>query len=102
MFVATTLAVSSYPFDPLPSLGGMFLSVFVVCGTVLVMTFAQMHRDSTLSHIANTTPGELGAEFWIKMVTFGIGPLLGLLTTLFPSLTDLLTSWLQPGMEAVK
>lgn len=33
LFIATTLAVSSYPFDPLPVLGGIFLVIFVITGT---------------------------------------------------------------------
>jgi hypothetical protein len=31
-----------------------------------------------------------------------VGPLLGLLTTLFPSITDFVVSWLQPSTQAIK
>jgi len=41
-------------------------------------------------------------EFWVKMAAFGIGPLIGLLTTLFPSMTDFVVSFLQPGAQAFK
>jgi hypothetical protein len=41
-------------------------------------------------------------DFWIRLVAFGIGPLIGLLTTLFPSITDFVFSWLQPGAQALK
>jgi hypothetical protein len=102
LFVAATFAVSSYPFDPLPVLGGVFLAVFVITGGTVVLVFAKMHRDATLSHITNTQPGELGGQFWLHLVTFGIGPLLGLLTTLFPAMTDFVTSWLQPSMQALQ
>jgi hypothetical protein len=102
LFVATTLAMSSYPFDPLPTLGAVFLGVFAITGGVVVLVFAQMNRDSTLSYITNTNPGELGGHFWFQLLTFGVGPLLGLLTTLFPSLTDFVSSWLQPSVEALK
>jgi len=34
--------------------------------------------------------------------TFGVGPLLGLLTTLFPSITDFVVSWLQPSSQAIE
>jgi hypothetical protein len=61
-----------------------------------------MHRDPTLSHITNTNPGELGADFWMKLITFGIGPLLGLLTALFPDITGFVTSWLQPAAGSIK
>jgi hypothetical protein len=102
LFIATTLAVSSYTFDPLPVLGGIFLTVFIIIGATLVVIYAGMHRDATLSYITDTSPGELGGEFWRQVLTFGVGPLLGLLTTLFPSITDFVVSWLQPSTQAIK
>ena len=102
LFIATTLAVSSYPFDPLPVLGGIFLVVFVITGTTLIVIYAGMHRDATLSYLTGTQPGELGGEFWRHLFAYGIGPLLGLLTTLFPSITDFVFSWLQPSTQAIK
>ncbi|MGB7727173.1 MAG: hypothetical protein WBL50_04020 [Candidatus Acidiferrum sp.] len=102
LFVASTLAVSSYPFDPLPVLGGIFLTVFLITGTTLIVIYAGMHRDATLSYITGTRAGELGLEFWRQLVTFGAGPLLGLLTMLFPSITDFITSWLLPSTQVMK
>jgi hypothetical protein len=102
LFVATTLAVSSYPFDPLPLLSGIFLAVFLVVGTTMIVIYAGMHRDVTLSYITGSVPGELGTEFWRQLITFGVGPLLGLLTTLFPSVTEFVLTWLQPSSEAIK
>jgi len=102
LFVAATLAVSSYPFDPLPVIGGIFLVTFLIIGATVIYVYAAMHRDATISHITNTRPGELGLDFWGKLVAFGIGPLIGLLTTLFPSITDFVVSWLQPGTQALK
>ena len=102
LFAGAALAVSTYPFDPLPVLGGLLLAVFAAVGTVVVWVFAGMFRDATLSYVTNTNPGELGWEFWGQLLTFGVGPLLALLTTLFPSLTDFLVSWIQPGTTAFK
>jgi hypothetical protein len=102
LFVGTTLAVSSYPFDPLNVLGGIFLAVFVAFGGGTVLVYSQMHRDATLSHITNTEPGALGWDFWGRLLAFGVGPLVGLLTTLFPSITDFVFSWLEPSAQAVK
>ena len=61
-----------------------------------------MHRDATLSLITDTTPGELGTEFWLKLIGFAAGPILGLLAATFPELTGSLFSWLQPGLESLK
>jgi hypothetical protein len=102
LFVGATFAVSSYPFDPLNVLGAIFLAVFVIAGGLMVVVYSQMSRDATLSHITDTKPGELGMDFWMKLVTFGVGPLIGLLTTLFPSITDFAFSWLQPSVQALK
>jgi len=102
LFLCVTFAVSSYPFDPLNVLGGIFFTVFAIVGGVTVLAYSQMCRDATLSHITNTRPGELGTDFWVRLVTFGVGPLIGLLTTLFPSITDFVFSWLQPGVQALK
>jgi hypothetical protein len=102
VFLGATLSVSSYPFDPRPVLAGAFLFVLCVAGVAVTIVYAQMHRDNTLSHITNTKPGELGPQFWIHLFTFGVGPLLGVITTLFPSITDFVVSWLQPSMQLAK
>jgi len=55
-----------------------------------------------LSHVTNTTPGELGTEFWFKIIGFGFAPLVTLLTRVFPGITDFVFSWLQPGVASLK
>ena len=102
LFTATTLALSSYPFSPAPELGAIFLVLFSIVGATVIFVYAGMHRDATLSHITQTRPGELGFDFYSKIFSFGIGPLIGLLTTLFPAITDFVVSWLQPGAETMK
>lgn len=102
LFVAAALSAASYPFDPRPVLGGTFLVVFLVTSVVTIFVYAEMHRDPTLSHITNTNPGKLGMDFWFKLVTFGFGPLLALLTALFPQITGFVTGWLQPTVGAIK
>ncbi len=102
LFFTITVAVSSYPFDPRPVLSGAVIALFLVVGAVIVMVYSQMHRDATLSHLTNTKPGELGVEFWLKLAGFGIGPVLGLLASVFPELTSFLFSWLQPGLSSIK
>ena len=102
LFISMALALSSYPFDPLPVLAGFLLTLFMGVGVVVAYVYAGLERDTTLSHLGNTTPGELGVHFWGQIFTFGVGPALALLTTLFPSLTDFLSTWLQPGSQALK
>ena len=102
LFIALSIAVSSYPFDPRTLLSGILLILFVVFGGIVVFTYADMHRDVTLSHVTNTKPGELGSEFWFKVVGYGVAPLLGLITQVFPEWSGFLFSWLQPGLSSLK
>jgi hypothetical protein len=78
------------------------LIVFSILAGAIVFVYAQIHRDTTLSHVTNTTPGELGTDFWFKLVAFGLAPLLGLLATIFPGVSDFVFSWLQPGLQSMK
>jgi hypothetical protein len=70
---------------------------------VIVKIYAEMHRDATLSRVTNTNPGELGTEFRFKIIGFGIAPVIGLLTRIFPGNTDFVfPSWLEPRISALK
>lgn len=102
LFLAATVAISTYPFDPRQALSAILIALFVIVGAVIVKVYAEMHRDATLSHVTNTKPGELGSEFWFKIVGFGFAPLVGLLTRVFPGITDFVFSWLQPGLSSLK
>lgn len=102
LFVAATISLACYPFDPRTVVNAVMILLFVVLGTVIVMVYAQMHRDPILSALTNTKPGELDTDFWIKLISFGAGPVLGLLATIFPEMTDFLFSWVAPGVSAVK
>jgi hypothetical protein len=102
LYISLAFLVPSYPFDPRPLLIGAVVVLFVVIGTVVFIVFSQMSRDATLSHITNTRPGELGADFWLKFIGFGVGPLFGLLATIFPQLSDFFSSWLQPGISTLR
>jgi hypothetical protein len=102
LFVACCVAISAYPFDPRQALSGILIALFGVSCATIVFVYAGMHRDATLSRVTNTTPGELGSEFWVKLVVFVLPPLLGLLARVFPGITDFFFSWLQPGLSSLK
>lgn len=102
LLIVSTVATSAYPFDPQQLLSAVLIVLFVIVGAVIVKVYADMHRDSTLSHVTNTKPGELGPEFWFKIIGFGFAPLVGLLTRIFPSITDFIFTWLQPSVSSLK
>jgi hypothetical protein len=102
LFLASTLCLSSYPFDPRQILSAVLIAMLLALGIVIVKVYAEMHRDATLSHVTNTRPGELGAEFWIKLFAFGFAPILGLLTRIFPGIGDFIFSWIQPNISSLR
>lgn len=102
LFLAATIATSTYPFDPRQGLSAVLIVLFIISGGVIVKVYAEMHRDDTLSHVTNTKPGELGLEFWFKIIGFGFAPLATLLTRILPGITDFVFSWLQPGVASLK
>ena len=76
--------------------------LLLVIGAVVGMVYAGLDRDSTLSHITNTVPGQLGAHFWLRILSFVGVPAMGLIVAQFPEITDFALSWIAPTMSAMK
>jgi hypothetical protein len=102
LFIATTIALSIFPYDPRQVLSAILIVLFVILGTVVVKVYAEMHHDATLSHVTNTKPGALDTEFWFKVLAFGFAPLVGLLTRIFPGISDFIFAWIQPSISSLK
>ena len=102
MYVLLLFAVSVYPFQPQAAirLSLMLLLAFIVA--VVGSTYAQMHRDATLSYITDTKPGELGLDFWIRITSFAAIPLFSLIASQFPSVGGALYPWFEPALRALK
>jgi hypothetical protein len=102
MFVFLVLSFNSYPFQPQTSWQTLMVFVFILIVALGVFVIAQMSRDTTLSHITNTTPGELGWDFWVRITSFVAIPLLSLLSAQFPQIGSFLFSWAQPALNTFK
>jgi hypothetical protein len=102
VFISITVAVASYPFDPRLVLSSVVVVLFVTLGMTITLVYSQMHRDPTLSNLTGTTPGELGSEFWFKLIGLGVAPALGLVASVFPEFTGFIFSWVQPGLASLK
>jgi hypothetical protein len=102
MYIFLLLALSVYPFQP--QLGIRLSLMMLLAGIVVVVgtVYAQMHRDTILSYITDTRPGELGADFWIQIITFVALPLLSLVASQFPEISSGLTTWIEPALKALK
>jgi hypothetical protein len=102
LFVFALLSFGSYPFEPKVSFHSVMVILLVVAVVMVGFVFAQMHRDATLSHITDTTPGELGLDFWLRLASFVAIPLLSLLAVQFPQINNIISSWMQPALQAFK
>jgi len=101
-FVLAIVAWNSYPFQPHQVVDWCF-TVLMLCLTVgFIMVFAQMHRDPILSRITDTTPNELGADFYIRLITFGAVPVLTWLAYQFPEIGSSVFRLLQPSLQVAK
>jgi hypothetical protein len=102
LFAAIALAVGFYPFTPRPTISLALLFLLLAIGSVVGLVFAGLDRDSTLSHITNTTPGSLGSHFWLRMLSFIGVPAMGLIVAQFPEITDFVFSWIAPTVGQMK
>jgi hypothetical protein len=97
-----TFSLAFYPYIPRPTIAIALLAVVVTLGAVVAMVYAGLARDSTLSHITNTEPGKVGLDFWVRFASFIGVPVIGMLVAQFPAITDFVTSWIQPSLNAAK
>ncbi len=102
LFVAVCLAISFYPFVPRTQIGLWMGADLLLIAASVIGVYAGLERDNTLSYMTNTVPGRLGGEFYVKTATFLVGPVVGLLTTQFPAISEFVLGFLQPGLDAIK
>ena len=102
VFVFDVLALNMYPFEPRAGLRTLMFVVFATLTVCFTVVYAQMHRDPTLSRITDTKPGELGGDFWMRMLSVTGLPLVSLLAGEFPAVGNFLFSWIEPAMKALR
>ena len=95
-------SLAFYPYVPRPTIAISILLLVLVVGSAVALVYAGLERDSTLSRITNTEPGKLGLGFWLRYGSFIGVPILGLLAAQFPAITDFVTSWIEPSLNAAK
>ncbi len=102
MFVFDVIALNVYPFEPRAVLRTLLFGVFTALILCFGVVYAQMHRDPTLSRMTDTRAGELGGDYWIRMLTVTVFPLASLLATQFPAIGNFLFSWVEPAVKALR
>jgi len=101
-FVLAIAAWNSYPFQPRQRLDWFFTGLLLLLGAAIIWVFAQMHRDPILSRITATKANELGWDFYLRIISFGILPVLAWLTYQFPDIGSIVYKFFQPGVPVVK
>jgi hypothetical protein len=101
MYVLLLIGAIQYPFEPKAILQVLLVVLLVGIVAVVGTVFAEIHRDTTLSHLTDTTPGELGIDFWVRMASFVALPVVTLFASEFPSLSRVVYSWIRPAIESL-
>ena len=96
------MALSAYPVTPHHSIMVVLIGLLLAFVIVVVIVFMQMHRDSILSRTTSTEPGKLDIAFWEKLISVLGVPLIGLLASQFPEISNFLFSWLEPSLQTLK
>jgi hypothetical protein len=102
LYVFLLLSLTSYPLEPRTPIRAFLLLMFLVTVGVVGMVYGSIHQNPTLSYVTDTEPGKLDFEYWLRMGSFVLIPLLGLLTSLFPAVNSFFFSWMQPALSSVK
>lgn len=100
IFVFDVLALNSYPFEPRAVLRALMIGILIAITACFALVYSQMHRDPILSRMTDTRPGELGGDFWLRMLSVTGLPIVSLLATEFPAIGNFLFSWIEPFMKA--
>jgi len=97
------LAVTSYSFQPQRL--WLLLSVALI-GLVTLSVIAivvQIERNELVSRILKTTPNQLNFhwDFFSRILLYAV-PLLGVVVAMSSDLSDLIHSWVDPLLQAMK
>ena len=101
VYVMLRLSLTIYPVEPKVAIRPRLILLFFVIAAVVGTIYAGMHRDATLSRLTDTKPGELGGDFWVRIIEFVAVPLLSLMVAQFPDVYNAVFSWLGPAMQAL-
>jgi hypothetical protein len=73
----------------------------VLTGAPVVLAFLEMERNAVLSWLTDTNAGRVEkGTFLLRVISFGILPLLSVLASHFPSIGQYVFSWVQPVVKS--
>jgi hypothetical protein len=96
--LALVLLVSSYPLQPsrFTAVFAWLLMLLVIAGSFAAIVF--MERNEILSRLGNSGPGRLNLNitFVGQLAMYVVLPAAAVIASVFPEVSDLLFSWLEP------
>jgi hypothetical protein len=102
LYLCIVGAVAGYPvLNRQLQMFALAVVLALLCGPI-VLVYAEMHRDPILSRTTETQPGALGVDFFIHIFGTLALPVLGLVATQFPEVTNFVVSWIEPQVSAFK
>ena len=94
-------ALHTYAFRADQAIDWWFFGLFAVMGFGIVVVIAQVERNALMSRLTDTTPGELGSNFYIQLLKYGTVPILTIFGSQIPFLSNVVLKWAQPALEAL-
>ena len=94
-------ALHTYAFRADQAIDWWFFGLFAVMGSGIVVVIAQVERNALMSRLTDTTPGELGGNFYIQLLKYGTVPILTIFGSQIPFLSNVVLKWAQPALEAL-
>jgi len=101
-FVLTLISLNSYPFQSEHVLSWFMANVLILMGLAISFVLAGSERDPILSRMNGTTPGKIGKDFYMNLLSYGALPVLTVLAAQFPAIGSFLFSWVQPLLQALR
>jgi len=101
-FVLLFAALHTYPFRSGRAIDLFFMVVFLVIGSSVFIVLLQQERNALLSSLQQTNADEVGKNFYFDLVKYGAIPLLTLIGSQVPSVSNFLLRWLQPNLAAFR
>ena len=98
------VALAAYPFHPPRFID--LCSWVVVAGVVVggLVVIVRLERNEILSRLSGTAPGRVSFNFNFisELVVYVVLPILALVATLVPEVSDQLAAWLDPLRRALR
>ena len=101
-FLLMLLAVNSYPFQSQRPMIWLLTVFFVLLGGGIATMLAQADRDPIVSRLTNAKTGAVGWQFFVRLLSYGGLPLLGLLNSYFPWFNSISQTLLQPALDLLR